>query len=287
MTSKRWRVDQTAEEGAGDTMRLQYASDLHIDDFPPDTPFETFLTPCAPVLILAGDICPAYDLHYITFLQWCSARWRYVIFVAGNHEYHCKRTAQVSMEQIDTYLVCLAAMFPNVVYLQNGASIVLPGTRIRIVGATLWSSIDSAIWEEAYARRGDYKHMYIDTPYGLRRCHPIDTCALHAYQAACIASATAATAPGETCIVVTHHMPTFALLEARYMGDRWSSCYASHDDALLTPNIAYWICGHGHRAVQQRAPSGVVLCMNARGYNRPSELGRTRDVYGSQRFIYA
>lgn len=268
-------------------MKLQYASDLHIDDFPAGTPFETFLTPCASVLILAGDICPAYDLRFVAFLDWCSARWRHVIFVAGNHEYHCPRDMKISISHTDMYLTCLAGMFPNVVYLQNGASVVLPGTRIRIVGATLWSSIDSSIWEEVYARKRDFADIYTETPYGLRRCHPIDLCTLHAYQSACIASATCAGIPGETCIVVTHHMPTYALLEECFVGDRWSSCYASHDDGLLTSNIAYWICGHGHRAVQQRAPSGTILCMNARGYNRPSELGRIRDVYGARRYIHA
>lgn len=268
-------------------MRIQYASDLHIDDFPADTPFETFLTPCAPVLILAGDICSAYDIRFSAFLAWCSAHWRYVVCVAGNHEYHCPRGARASIAQTDLYIACLAACFPNVVFLQNGASVVLPGTRIRIIGATLWSSIAVDIWEDVHARKTDCKYIYTETPYGLRRCHPADLCALHAYQAACIASASAeSAAAGETCLVVTHHMPTLALLEARFVGDRWSSCYASQDDALLTPNIAYWICGHGHRAVQQRAPSGVILCMNARGYNRPAELGRARDVYGSRRYIH-
>ena len=42
-------------------VRIQYASDLHINDWPDQTNYENFIIPVAPVLIVAGDVCSALD----------------------------------------------------------------------------------------------------------------------------------------------------------------------------------------------------------------------------------
>ena len=258
-------------------VHVQYASDLHITDWPKRTAFETFLTPVAPILVIAGDICSAWDPLYKHFLAWCSRNWHIVIFITGNHEYYPPPGTTYSLEQTEEYIRSIA--LPNTVFLQAGESYVVPGTHIRFVGATLWSAIDPVMWDEAAEKKGDFNKTFISTPMGIRKTHPSDTTALHAFHKACVRSAISPQHPRETLIVVTHHMPTMHLLETRYRGERWHSCYVSSDDELLVPNVKAWICGHSHRATQWSAPSGTVCLMNARGYNTTTEQGRTEDIY--------
>lgn len=275
-------------------VRIQYASDLHINDWPNQTTYDNFIIPVAPILIVAGDICSAMDKSYSTFLRWCSQNWKLVIIITGNHEYYRldpvditlpngqvsqSHTQPVTMANVDRFIVNLTSYYNNVVFLQNGASYVIPGTHIRIIGATLWSAIDPMIHAEIQTKKGDYLATYTDTHVGMRPTTPPDICALHALQKTYLTSAIAPKHPRETLIVVTHHMPTLHMLEPHYRGERWHSCYASSDDDLLVPTVRVWICGHSHRAAHWQAPSGTLVVMNARGYNRLEEQSRAEDIY--------
>jgi hypothetical protein len=263
-------------------VQIQYASDLHIDGWPAKTSYFHFITPTAPILVLAGDVCDAFDQRFEDFLRWCSFNWFLVIFVSGNHEYHGTHT----MAEVDAHIAHLCfTKFKNVVYLQNGASYTIPGTALRFVGATLWSAIDPSLWVEAAKSKGDCKH--IQTAKGVRAT-PADFTSLHAFHRTMLRSACAPHVPHETLIVVTHHMPSLDLLEPHFRGEKWSSFYASDDTDLFAPNIKAWICGHGHRAITLRPRSGVgpTLCMNARGYNRPEDVGRHTDVYNPKALIH-
>lgn len=260
-------------------VQIQYASDLHITDWPLGTPHDIFVTPVAPILVLAGDICSAWDQRYIYFLEWASRNWSTVVVITGNHEYHCSPSDPHTMNETDAYISASVKRFPNVAFLQNGASYVIPGTHIRFVGATLWSAIDPQIWAEIESKKSDFKNVYTDHYYTRRLIKSSDICAVHALHRTNISSELAPHTIGETLIVVTHHMPTQNLLEPHFRHEIWNSCYASNDDDLITSNIAAWICGHSHRATSWKAPNGVMLYMNARGYNNPDELGRTVDLY--------
>ena len=126
-------------------MLFQYASDLHINDWPAGAPFSQYLVPASPFLILAGDIGPSTDPLYATFLKWTSRLWHTVLVVAGNHEYH--NSEGKTLAQIDEHIEEICRKLSNVYYLQNGASYSFPG--VRVVGATLWCDVDPAIWPQA------------------------------------------------------------------------------------------------------------------------------------------
>jgi UDP-2,3-diacylglucosamine pyrophosphatase LpxH len=259
---------------------IQYISDLHISDWPQKTPFEQFVTPVAPILVIAGDICSAWDPLYRHFLAWCARNWYKVILITGNHEYYCEEGQERSIEETDAYIAALVTQFPNVVFLQHGGSYVLPGTNLRFVGTTLWSDISPAIWDDISPKKGDYKATYTEAQCGLRRTHPSDNCARHDYQKECLRRALLPWTPYERLVVITHHMPTMALLEDHFKGETWCTCYASCDeDLFFNPSIIAWICGHSHRSTKYKAPCGPWMYMNARGYNRAHEVERTIDVY--------
>lgn len=80
-------------------MKIALASDIHLEF----GPISLDNTENADVLILSGDICTANDLldhdpyglvphkksvRYHTFFQECSARFPYVLYIAGNHEHY-------------------------------------------------------------------------------------------------------------------------------------------------------------------------------------------------------
>jgi len=146
------------------------------------------------------------------------------------------------------------------------------GTNLRVIGATLWSAVDPCLHEEVKSK-GDYTATYTDTPVGVRKTTPMDICALHALHKAFLQSSLASY-PTERLILMTHHLPTLALVDEGHRGHRWNSCYASADDDLFQhANLALVVCGHSHRSVQMRLPTGALAVMNTRGYR--SEGGAT------------
>ena len=163
-------------------MDVQYASDLHLDDHP-GTSYTQTLTPVAPVLLLAGDLCSVWLPVYADFLRWCSARWRLVVVIAGNHEYFCGPGLVKTMDETDAEAGRIAASLGNVVFLQGGDSVLIPGTSVRIVGATLWSAVDPAL-HETLLTKGDYTETYTGTATGVRKTTPMDVVDLHSLQKA-------------------------------------------------------------------------------------------------------
>jgi len=266
-------------------MQIQYCSDLHIDKFPLGTPFETFVKPAAQILVVAGDICSVSNSLYNEFLFWCMNNWQKVVIIAGNHEYYCETGIVRTFDETDAIIQKICKQY-NIYFLQAGQSITLPGTNLRFVGATYWSSIDPSIWSEITEKKGEFKHTYQSSQNTVRKTIPSDLNTLHALHKACIFSAIVPTS--EILIVVTHHMPTMNLLEPMYKEDSWRTCYASSDEDLFASsdedlfasNISVWICGHGHRATQQKIKDGPLLLMNARGYV-PDTI-RITDVYNPE-----
>ena len=67
-------------------MRIQLASDLHLEARPSAT-FEELLEPgVAPILALLGDIAPLNHQNLHAFLEWCSERWETVLWLPGKVE---------------------------------------------------------------------------------------------------------------------------------------------------------------------------------------------------------
>lgn len=240
-------------------MRVQYASDLHLETTPYDA-FSSILTPSAPIIVLAGDICPVEHPSYVLFLRWCSQNWTKVLVISGNHEYFCENAAR-TISEVDVEIQKITAQLPNVLFLQAGDSVVLGG--IRFIGATLWSKVDTDLWANAQLlQKGDYTHTGV--PPG-RKTTPADIVSLHFWQKARVESAIAASR--EQIIVVTHHLPTFHLVDSNHVRNPLVSTYASNLEYMMTTKVIAWICGHSHSSTSWKAPSGTQCILNPRGYN--------------------
>ena len=66
-------------------MRIQYASDLHLELWKKTTFDETIIS-TAPILILVGDIAPLHCPNLQPFLEYVSERWLQIFWIPGNLE---------------------------------------------------------------------------------------------------------------------------------------------------------------------------------------------------------
>ncbi len=239
-------------------MRIQYASDLHLETVG-NEPYSSIVVPTAQILILAGDICPVENPAYVSFLRWCSQNWEFIVVVAGNHEYFCQHVPR-TIPEIDGEIHKHVNQFSNVVFLQNSDSIVING--IRFVGTTLWSKVDSGLWNSPeLLKKGDYTHTGV--PPG-RVSTPADIVALHTQQKMDLESVVAASK--EPLVVITHHLPTYNLVSPEFKHHPLLSTYVSDVEYMIVPKVRAWICGHSHKSQYWRSPNGTVCTLNPRGY---------------------
>jgi len=94
---------------------IQVISDIHLEfyrSFPRIPP-----APDTDILILAGDIGTLEKEALLTdFLGYCSANWKHVLYVPGNHElYHSRKTHGAIIERLRE----ITKLFPNVHFLVN------------------------------------------------------------------------------------------------------------------------------------------------------------------------
>lgn len=256
---------------------VQYASDLHLDHLAPNIEFRSLITPVAPILILAGDIASVWTQIYSKFLRWCSANWRHVILVAGNHEYFCHKNHPRSRQETEQRIQNLCRIYYNVHFLQAGQTYIIPNTNIVFIGTTLYSNINPAIHDDVLVK-SDFTKTFIERNNKLCRTHPSDHVKAHKRHRQALADAIRSVPRNFKAVVVTHYLPTHKLLEPEYQNDCWRSCYASNDDDLFRPPVSVWICGHGHRSTHINARHDILVAMNARGYKQ-YELNRTVDIY--------
>ena len=266
--------------------KIQYASDLHLDYFAPTLDYDEFLTPSAPILVLAGDIASVWSQTYSNFLCWCSWNWEHVILIAGNHEYHCKSFEKHTRKSTDQEIRKIARSFNNIHFLQMGESFHLPNSDIVFIGTTLYSDIDPIIYEEITTKY-DFKTTFVETKnqdIAIRNTTPADFVKFHKRHRQAISDAIRSIPRGFKVIVITHYLPTERLLEDEYQHDRLKSCYATKMDTSIRKPTTVWICGHSHRSTQLLTLNNILLARNARG-NKQYELNRDVDIYNKRAVI--
>lgn len=230
---------------------FQVCSDIHFEEMKREVSFEDILKPCAPFLILAGDIGDPGTGIFVEFLDFCSTRFERVFMVAGNHEYYGSR----SMESTDALISSICARFSNVLFLNQACHQIAPD--ILVVGLTLWTYVPRYVWNEAHAKVNDYKYI--------PGCSPGKLNDLHGRHADWLRQQLEqATQRGQRVIVVSHHPPSMTGTSLpRFSNDPVKYCYRNRLDSLVNMkcNVA-WICGHTHFSFnQRRGPSGDTLLM--------------------------
>lgn len=268
-------------------MKIQIASDLHLEFSDINIKNENG----ADVLILAGDIGIAEDLHnhpemnygmyssvnladlgrrqatvlrFRDFFRRVSFQFPQVIYVAGNHEFYHGRWHQ-GLE----YLRDEMARFPNVHFLED-SHVEIEG--VIFVGGTLWSDmnrLDPITLHAIADRMNDFRVIRNDAK-GYSRLKPADAALRHRQTLRYISDTVRANAD-KPVVVVGHHAPSFASVAECYRGDYvMNGGYASElsDFILDNPNIRLWCHGHMHNCSDYMIGATRVVC-NPRGYETP------------------
>jgi len=265
-------------------MRIKLVSDLHLEFsdvmIQNDNNYD--------VLILAGDIMVATDLHdhpetsygmysdvnleglgrrqrtalrFRDFLKRCSFQFPYVIYVAGNHEFYHGKWNQS--------LITLSnecAKFPNVYFLEAGSKKI---DDVTFIGGTLWTDMnkgDPLTLHSVRDMMNDFRVIKKDLE-GYTNLKPHDTVVRHKHMLGYIKTVVAER-PDEKFVVVGHHSPSFQSVHEGYRGETLMNG-AYHSDLsefiLDRPQIKLWVHGHTHHPFDYMIGETRVVC-NPRGY---------------------
>ncbi|KAI8815528.1 Metallo-dependent phosphatase-like protein [Fimicolochytrium jonesii] len=241
--------------------RLQIVSDLHLE-FYLKKPLPEF-TRHGDDLALLGDIGKPWEPTYKNFIEREASRFDNVFLLLGNHEYY-HRYAPV--ENILAEAEKVAACFQNVHLLERSTFDLTAST--RLLGATLWSDIDSY----ASQRLNDFRTIRDkDGPLTLeryRQWHKRDVSWLEQELERCRQE-------GVHAVVLTHHGPCQAM-SGKFFGDALNPAFVTNLERLFAPPAIAFASGHVHSNCDLEV-NGIRSVSNAKGY--PGEAtGYKEDV---------
>lgn len=191
------------------------------------------------VLVLPGDLGMVvedgkFNPLFERFLKYLKTKWRYIIIVPGNTEYH-------GITSFETFNITNKMLKDKckelgIIFLQKGVVMI---DDYFFVGCTLWEYISSKDWKmlkdadkEIFMDKDVYRSEYVDN---LEWLHSILT-ELHKQN--------------KKAVVITHYPPNADLKNPKYTVkvDGVKKVVNHIDKFLLTHNdtIKVWICGHIH-----------------------------------------
>jgi len=257
-------------------MRIQYVSDIHLEFHDKHNTGalqpNLFVNPCAPYLVLAGDIGVPDLKAYRVFLQWCSEHWNSVFLVAGNHEfYNIRCSPKTTMDDKKQMIHDICNDLPNVHFL-DCTSVYLPEENLRILGCTFWTEISDDIADKAALHMNETRQVLEREgtplyPWRISEIHRHEKQWLDNEIQTCETNL-------EKCLVITHHLPSYSLIHEKYAGSPLNSCFASHSEPLFRSPVVGWICGHTHTGMKLNI-QGIPCVINPIGY--PGEIVETKD----------
>ncbi|KAL4778877.1 Metallo-dependent phosphatase-like protein [Aspergillus varians] len=266
---------------------FQALSDLHLEI---NQQYQTYEIPArAKHLILAGDIGRLIDYdNYRDFLRKQTDQFERVFLVLGNHEFYngtfdegLQKARQLETEpSLNGRLVLLHRRRYDV-----------PGSRVTILGCTLWSNVPGDLRDVVRAKIQDFKKIRgwgvdehiashgADLDWLLNEIQSIQT------------ENEAVGKKGEkrSILVVTHHAPSLRGTSSPQHADNpWRFAFGT--DVLGRVSgldaVKAWVFGHTHYSTEFKE-AGVRVMSNQRGYVLPwSEPSKREDGFDVEKVIY-
>lgn len=228
-------------------MKIRYFSDLHLEFI---TEIDQFIKniPHGPdeICICAGDIGNPYESNYNTFMKFISLNFKKSFVISGNHEYYNK---EKSMNETNDFLTTYFKQYNNISFLDNSYEIY---NNYCFIGSTLWSKITNPNYE-------------------INDVHKIPNFDYNIYNnlnTKCVDFLEQTLQNNVNCIVITHHVPSYSLIDAKYKGSTYNEWFCCDLDDLIkahSPKIKCWIYGHTHTPSSIKINNVPFLC-NPIGY---------------------
>lgn len=216
-------------------------------------------------LILAGDIDVSKFVKYS--LESYSQRFKYVIYVAGNHDYW--------NENLNKHIPKLKEMINyfgvDNVHILEKSSITLDG--VTFVGGTLWTDFgkqNPLAMMDASNIMADYRKIRFGPQY--KKLRPSHLLSEHIECTQAILKV--AEQNPEKLVVVTHHAPSYMSMDPMFSHSTISNMYYYSEltELLEHDKITHWIHGHTHCAQDYVLHGCRVMC-NPCGYIGEGETG--------------
>ena len=243
-------------------MKFQLASDFHLERYKKLPEITKLITPSAPYLILAGDICNVKHPHFFEFFNKICPLFTKIFYVLGNHEYYCNDMMPefYSMSETEEYARNILNNFNNVYLLQK--DFIELGNKIIIMGATLWTYLSK---KDIFKPVGTC--LLPNTDYILYNdhimLHPKLTNKTHLthkrwleYMLECFQK--------KKIIVITHHLPSKKCLNSKYEFNIMNKTFYSNSEKILE-RATVWCAGRTHIGVNKEI-QGTLVCANPLGY---------------------
>ena len=215
-------------------MKLRYFSDIHLEFMKPNKiiKFINKIKKGDPdeICILAGDIGNPYKYNYQTFIEFINRSFQKTFIIAGNHEYYNKMK---KIEETDDYLREYFLKFNNISYLNNEYEIY---NNYCFIGTTLWSHITNSAYKICDL---DQIPDFNIQQYNQLNYHSIEFL-------------NNAIKDNTNCIIITHHVPSFNLIDSKYKTielmpyNQWFYSDLDNFISLNRNKIRCWIYGHTH-----------------------------------------
>jgi len=242
---------------------IQIVSDLHIEEYNEVPNPLDFVTPSADILILAGDIGSFYKLEQLTdFLTALCTYFKIVLYTPGNHEWYTMNGYEpLSFISLEKRILAIEKKIPNL-YILNRSSVMIDG--ICIAGCTLWSKLECKIPHFIVRINGiktnDYENMHTQDLAYVKNM--VNYCKKKKLK----------------LLVVSHHPPTFKVLEGVKKRKKYISLYASNlDNMLIKEDIDTWVCGHVHSNFDFISDGGCRVVGNQKGKIQENVLNFKKD----------
>lgn len=270
------------------SIKIQYVSDIHLETRNGQK-FSDILKPEAPYLALCGDIGNFSSPLYEPFIEYCSKLFEHVFYIAGNHEFYNSKVnidkymaiinlntitdlMQLKLQEqiltIEETLESIAKLcdkFQNVHFL-NKSVYQIPSTDYHIIGCTLWSNVDMDIY--TLIQFNDFKKI-METKTKL--LHPGAYKQMHSNHRQFLEDIIcniSSTNENAKIIVLTHHCPTFKVIDDKYLTEEnydANTFFASDLEYLFGENVKAWLCGHTH-GCKQVTINNTIVATNTYGY---------------------
>jgi predicted phosphohydrolase len=235
-------------------MRLQYASDLHLE-FPENKEFlRTMpLRPEGDILVLAGDIVPFSQMNeHSDFFDYLSDHFNLTYWLPGNHEYY-----HSDLSERGTYL---NEKIRDNIFLVNNISI--KTGNVNLIFSTLWTRISPVNQFEIRVRYSDF-HVIKNRGKLLG----FEQYNLMHDQCLSFLKEEFARKEKRKMIVISHHMPTFLNYPEEFKGDALNEAFAVElSDLIKDAGPDYWIFGHHHTNKGDFNVGKTRLITNQLGY---------------------
>jgi predicted phosphohydrolase len=240
-------------------MKLQYASDLHLE-FPENEGFlkRNPLVPGGDILLLAGDIVPFAEMDkHADFFSYISDNFKTTYWIPGNHEYY--------YSDIFDRSCYLNEKIKDNLFLVNNISVIQKN--VKFIFSTLWTSISPANQFEIRQRLSDF-HAIKYNNKGLTTDHYN---LLHEQCHSFLHEEISKTGV-EKKVIVTHHVPTFMNYPEKHRGDSLNEAFAveMYNDVLRSV-ADFWIFGHHHINMPDFKIGSTTLTTNQLGYVKYNE----------------